>query len=152
MTMKNRIKECRQVCGLTQTQLAKYAGWTKEQLGEYEKKLPPIFSEFQSAADTMNVVPAYLVGWSDNPMSQSLEQIAERREDKMHFYHVRSQRLPIDAVIIAESPQQAISVALRHCYDWLPEKAEKALRSQLVAEKVQIEADEWPRWIAGREK
>lgn len=85
-------------------------------------------------------------------MCQTLEQIAERREDKMRFYHVRSQRLPIDAVIIAESAQQAISVALRHCYDWLPEKAEKALRNQLVAEKVQIEADEWPRWIAGREK
>lgn len=150
--MKNRIKECRQVCGLTQTQLAKYAGWTKEQLVEYEKKLPPIFSEFQSAADTMNVVPAYLVGWSDKPMSQTLEQIAARREDKMHFYHVRSQKLPIDAVIIAESPQQAVSVALRHYYDWLPEATEKSFRSQLMANEVQIEADNWPRWIAGREK
>lgn len=150
--MKNRIKECRSVCGLTQTQLAKYVGWTKEQLVEYEKKLPPIFSEFQSAADTMNVVPSYLVGWSSKPLCQSLERIAREREDKMHFYHVHSQRLPIDAVIIAESAQQAISVALRHCYDWLPEKAEKAFRSQLVAEEVQVEADEWPRWIAGREK
>lgn len=151
MTMKNRIKECRQVCGLTQTQLAKYAGWTKEQLVEYEKKLPRIFSEFQSAADTMNVVPAYLVGWSDNPMSQTLEQIAARREDKMHFYHVRSQRLPIDAVIIAESPQQAISVALRHCYDYLPKKTEETFKKELMAEEVQTADDNWPRWIAGQE-
>lgn len=150
--MKNRIKECRQVCGLTQTQLAKYVGWTKEQLVEYEKKLPPIFYGFQLAADAMNVIPSYLVGWSSDPLCQSLERIAREREDKMHFYHVRSQHLPIDAVIIAESAQQAISVALRHCYDWLPEKAEKALRNQLAAEKVQIEADEWPRWIAGQEK
>lgn len=93
-----------------------------------------------------------LVGWSDNPMSQTLEQIAERREDKMHFYHVRSQHLSIDAVIIAESPQQAISVALRHCYDWLPEKTEETFRSQLVANEVQIEADEWTKWIAGKEE
>ena len=150
--MKNRIKECRQVCGLTQTQLAKYAGWTKEQLVEYEKDLPSIFSEFQSAADTMNVVPAYLVGWSSNPLCQSLERIAREREDKMHFYHVRSQHLPIDAAIIAESPQQAVSVALRHYYDWLPETAEKAFRNQLVANEVQVEADRWPRWIAGQEK
>lgn len=140
------------MCGLTQTQLAKYAGWTKEQLVEYEKKLPLIFAEFQSAADTMNVVPSYLVGWSSDPLCQSLERIAREREDKMHFYHVRSQHLPIDAVIIAESPQQTISVALRHCYDWLPEAAEKAFRSQLVAEEVKIEADNWPRWIAGRER
>lgn len=152
MTMKNRIKECRSVCGLTQTQLAKYVGWTKEQLVEYEKKLPPIFSEFQSAADTMNVVPSYLVGWSSDPLCQSLERIAREREDKMHFYHVRSQKLPIDAVIIAESAQQAISVALRHCYDWLPENTEEAFRNGLIANEVQVEADEWPRWIAGREK
>ena len=149
--MKNRIRECRQVCGLTQTQLAKYAGWTKEQLAEYEKELPSIFSEFQSAADTMNVVPSYLVGWSSDPLCQSLERITREREAKMHFYHVRSQHLPIDAAIIAESAQQAISVALRHRYDWLPETAEKAFRNQLVAEEMKVEADEWPRWIAGQE-
>ena len=152
MTMENRIKECRSACGLTQTQLAKYVGWTKEQLVEYEKKLPPIFSEFQSAADTMNVVPSYLVGWSSDPLCQSLERIAREREDKMHFYHVHGQHLPIDAVIIAESPQQAISVALRHCYDWLPEATEKSFKSQLVANEAHMEADKWPRWIAGREK
>lgn len=150
--MKNRIKECRQVCGLTQAQLAKYAGWTKEQLVEYEKELPPIFSEFQSAANTMNVIPAYLVGWSSDSLCQTLEQIAERREDKMHFYHVHGQRLPIDAAIIAENPQQAISLALRHHYDWLPEATEKSFKSQLVATEVKIEADRWPRWIAGQEK
>ena len=148
--MKNRIKECRKVCGLTQAQLAKYAGWSKEQLVEYEKELPPIFSEFQQAADAMNVVPSYLVGWSSKPLCQSLERIAKERENKMHFYHVHSDR--IDGGVIAENEQQAASVALRHCYDWLPEKTEKAFRSQLVAEEVQIEADEWPRWIAGRER
>lgn len=150
--MKNRIEECRSVCGLTQAQLAKYAGWAKEQLVEYEKELPPIFSEFQSAADTMNVVPSYLVGWSSDPLCQSLERIAREREDKMHFYHVHGQRLPIDAAIIAENPQQAISLALRHHYDWLPEETEKSFRSQLMANEVHVEADEWPRWIAGREK
>lgn len=148
--MKNRIKECRQVCGLTQTQLVKYAGWTKEQLAEYEKELPPIFSEFQLVANAMNVVPSYLVGWSSKPLCQSLERVAEQRENKMHFYHVHSQHLPIDAVVVAESSQQAISVALRHCYDWLPETTEKAFRNQLVAEEVHAAPDEWPKWIAGR--
>ena len=151
MTMKNRIKECRSVCGLTQTQLAKYVGWTKEQLVEYEKKLPPIFYEFQLAADTMNVVPSYLVGWSSKPLCQSLERIAREREDKMYFYHVYSQHLPINAVIIADSAQQAISVALRHCYDYLPKKTEETFKKRLMAEEVQIAYGNWPRWIAGQE-
>lgn len=151
--MNNRIKECCQVAGMPRKELSKLVGVNDDAIKQYETgTCEPSLEMWEKLATALNVIPAYLVGWSDNPMSQTLEQIAERREDKMHFYHVRSQRLPIDAVIIAESAQQAISVALRHCYDWLPEKTEKALRNQLVAEKVQIEADEWPRWIAGREK
>lgn len=155
--MKNRIRECRETAGLTMKQLASISGVSIQTIQTIETGTRgaingPGILTIEKLADALNVIPAYLVGWSDNPMSQTLEQIAERREDKMHFCHVRSQRLPIDAVIIAENPQQAISVALRHCYDWLPEKAEKAFRSQLVAEEVQVEADEWPRWIAGQEK
>ncbi|MEE6638575.1 helix-turn-helix transcriptional regulator [Limosilactobacillus pontis] len=151
--MKNRIKECRQVAGMSQKELAKLTGLSQGAITHYEAGIrEPSLEAWEKIAKALNVIPAYLVGWSDKPMSQTLEQIAERREDKMHFYHVHSQHLPIDAVIIAESAQQAISVALHHCYDWLPETTEKAFRGQLVANEVQVEADRWPRWIAGREE
>ena len=151
--MKNRIKECRQVAGMSQKELAKLTGVSEHAISHYETGIRiPSLEMWEKIAEALNVIPAYLVGWSDDPMSQTLEQIAERREDKMHFYHVCSQHLPIDAAIIAESPQQAISVSLRHYYDWLPEEAEKTFRSQLIANKVQIEASRWPKWIAGQEK
>lgn len=151
--MKNRIKECRQVSGMSQKELGKLTGVSDRAIAHYEAGIRiPSLEMWEKLAEALNVIPAYLVGWSDEPMSQTLEQIAERREDKMHFYHVYSQHLPIDAAIIAGSPQQAISVALRHRYDWLPEATEKSFRSQLMANEVQIEADNWPRWIAGRER
>ena len=151
MTMKNRIKECRQVAGMPQKELSKLVDVKDNAISRYETgTCEPSLEMWEKLAKALNVIPAYLVGWSDDPMCQTLEQIAERREDKMHFYHVRSQHLPIDAVIIAESSQQAISVALRHCYDWLPEATEKSFKSQLVANEVHVEADEWPRWIAGQ--
>lgn len=150
--MKNRIRECRQVAGTSQKELGKLAGVARDVISNYEDgTTEPSLEMWEKLAEALNVIPAYLVGWSDKPMPQTLEQIAERREDKMHFYHVHSQNLPIDAVIIAESAQQAISLALRHCYDWLPETTEKSFRSQLVANEVQIEAGRWPRWIAGQE-
>ena len=151
--MKNRMRECRQVAGTSQKELAKLTGVSEHAISHYETGIRiPSLEMWEKLAEALNVIPAYLVGWSDDPMSQTLEQIAERREDKMHFYHVHGQRLPIDAAIIAESPQQAISVSLRHYYDWLPEATEKSFKSQLVANEVQIEASRWPKWIAGREK
>ena len=153
MAMKNRIKECRQVAGVSQKELERLAGVARDVISNYEDgTTEPSLEMWEKLAEALNVIPAYLVGWSNDPLCQTLEQIAERREDKLHFYHVRGQRLPIDAAITAESPQQAISVALRHYYDWLPEKADKSFRSQLVATEVKIEADRWPKWIAGQEK
>ena len=150
--MKNKIKECRQVAGMSQKELSKLVGVTDQAIAYYEHgDREPSLEMWEKLATALNVIPAYLVGWSDNPMCQTLEQIAERREDKMHFYHVRSQRLPIDAVIIAESAQQTISVALRHCYDYLPKKTEETFKKRLMAEEVQIAYGNWPRWIAGQE-
>lgn len=138
---------------MSQKELSKLVGIKDNAISRYETgNCEPSLEMLEKFAEALNVIPAYLVGWSDDPMSQTLEQIAEQREDKMHFYHVHGQRLPIDAAIIAESSQQAISVALRHYYDWLPEEAEKSFRSQLIANEVQIEAGKWPRWIAGQEK
>ena len=150
--MKNRIKECRQVAGTSQKELGKLAGVARDVISNYEDgTTEPSLEMWEKLAKALNVIPAYLVGWSDDPMSQTLEQIAERREDKMYFYHVRSQHLPIDAVIIAESAQQAVSLALRHCYDYLPKKTEETFKKRLMVEEVQIADDNWPRWIAGQE-
>lgn len=149
--MKNRIKECRLQAGMTRDELGMKVGVSADAIRKWEVGERGIsVSHVEQLATALDVIPAYLVGWSDKPQCQTLEQIAAQREDKMHFYHVRSECLSIDAVIIAGDPQQAISVALRHCYDWLPEATEKTFRSQLVAEEVQIEADEWPKWIVGR--
>jgi transcriptional regulator with XRE-family HTH domain len=151
--MKNRIKECRLQAGMTRDELGMKVGVSADAIRKWEVGERGIsVSHVEQLATALDVIPAYLVGWSDKPTCQTMEQTAERCENKMHFYHVYSQHLPIDAVIIAESPQQAVSVALRHCYDWLPETAEKTFRSQLVAEEVQVEAGKWPRWIAGQEK
>lgn len=152
MVMRNRIKECRQVAGMSQKELSKLVGVNDDAIKQYETgTCEPSLEMWEKLATALNVIPAYLVGWSDKPMSQTLEQIAERRENKMHFYHVRSQCLPIDAVIIAESPQQAVSVALRHCYDYLPKKTEETFKKELMADEVQKADDNWPRWIAGQE-
>lgn len=151
MVMRNRIKECRQVAGMPRKELSKLVGVNDDAIKQYETgTCEPSLEMWEKLATALNVIPAYLVGWSNKPMCQTLEQIAERREDKMYFYHVHGQRLPIDAAIIAENPQQAISLALRHHYDWLPEATEKSFKSQLVATEVKIEADRWPRWIAGQ--
>ncbi|MEE6647949.1 helix-turn-helix transcriptional regulator [Limosilactobacillus pontis] len=151
--MKNRIRECRHVAGMSQKELSKLVGIKDNAISRYETGIcEPSLEMWEKLANALNVIPDYLVGWSDDPKSLTLEQIAERREDKMHFYHVHSQHLPIDAAVIAENTQQAVSVALRHCYDWLPETTEKDFRGQLVANEVQVEADRWPRWVAGREE
>lgn len=144
--MKSRIKECRKAAGMSQAELESSVGLDGSTIAKYELGIrKPDLAKWEWLADALHVSPDYLVGWSSKPLCRSLERIAREREDKTYFYHVRSQHLPINTVIIAESPQQAVSVALRHCYDYLPKETEETFKKELMAEEVQTADDSWPR-------
>lgn len=155
--MKNRIRQCRETAGLTLKQLAAISGVSFQAIQALEtgtrgETSGPGVLTIEKLADALGVIPAYLVGWSDEPLCQVYERQVKPLESEIHLYHVHSQHLTVDAVVAAKTSQQAVSVALRHCYDWLPEKIEKVFKRDLIAEEIQAEESDWPRWIAGREK
>ena len=65
MTIGERIRLERKILGITQTELAKKIGSTKQTVYKYETgiitNIPP--RKIELLADVLNVLPAYLIGW-----------------------------------------------------------------------------------------
>lgn len=65
--MKNRIKECRKSEGMSQAELGKRVGLSRQAIGLYEIGLRrPSLEIWEELADALGVNPAYLVGWIDH--------------------------------------------------------------------------------------
>lgn len=61
--MKNRIKECRQVAGMSQKELAKLTGVSDRAIAHCEAGIRiPSLEMWEKLAEALNVIPAYLVG------------------------------------------------------------------------------------------
>ena len=66
MVMRNRIKECRQVAGMSQKELSNLVGIKDNAISRYETgTCEPRLEMWEKLATALNVIPAYLVGWSD---------------------------------------------------------------------------------------
>lgn len=68
MTLGEKIRELRKVAGLTQTDLAKRLGTTKQTIGKYEQGIVsniPL-SRIVELANALNTSPAYLMGWTED--------------------------------------------------------------------------------------
>ena len=64
--MKNRIKECRLHAGMTQEELGKAVGVGGNTINRYDMGYrKPGLVMWERLADALDVIPAYLVGWSD---------------------------------------------------------------------------------------
>lgn len=63
--MKNRIKECRVARGMSQTELSKKVGLPVDEINDYEEgKDEPTINGWEKLASALQVLPAYLVGWT----------------------------------------------------------------------------------------
>lgn len=67
MTLAQKIKSKREARGISQTELVKMIGTSKQTLYKYENgiitNIP--YNIIKQIADTLSVSPAYLVGWSE---------------------------------------------------------------------------------------
>lgn len=65
--MNHRIKEFRELLGMSDIDFAKGAGIQTNQIRGYEDNtIKPSLSAIEKIAETYKVNPAWLVGWSDN--------------------------------------------------------------------------------------
>jgi len=73
MTIGDRIKALREAKGMTQIELADMTGTTKQTIYKYETGIVTNIpsDRIESIAKVLNVSPAYLMGWTDNPAPQS---------------------------------------------------------------------------------
>lgn len=75
MVMRNRIKECRQVAGMSQKELSNLVGIKDNAISRYETgTCEPRLEMWEKLATALNVTPAYLVGWSDESQRQAVEK------------------------------------------------------------------------------
>ena len=75
MVMRNRIKECRQVAGMSQKELSNLVGIKDNAISRYETgTCEPRLEMWEKLATALNVTSAYLVGWSDEPQRQAVEK------------------------------------------------------------------------------
>lgn len=96
MTIGEKIKFLRKNNGLTQEELAEYAGTKKQTIHKYEtgiiENIPA--SKIKLIAEKLDTTPAYLMGWTDDGTSDSTEYKKEdatadiflRLRTDSHFY------------------------------------------------------------------
>lgn len=79
MTIGDRIKEKREQLGVTQTELGKSCGVTKQTIYKYENNIVtniPL-DKLNQIADYLGVSPAYLMGWESTPGIQSMPELVK---------------------------------------------------------------------------
>lgn len=73
--MKNRIKECRLHAGMTRDELGMKAGVSADAIRKWEVGERGIsVAHVEQLATALDVIPAYLVSWSDKPQCQVIER------------------------------------------------------------------------------
>lgn len=79
MTVGNRIKQSREKADLSQVELAKKIGVSKQTLYKYENDIITNIpsDKLQGIADTLKISPAYLMGWEDNMSNENSDIVAD---------------------------------------------------------------------------
>lgn len=92
MTLGKRIKAKREEAGLTQTELAKRIGTTKQTLFKYENDIITNIpsDKIEKIANILSVSAAYLMGWTEQKQEDIdlLPIILENPELKKHIQQV----------------------------------------------------------------
>ena len=72
MTVGERIKKAREICDISQTDLAKRIGVSKQSLYKYEMNIVTNIPSniIERIANTLDVSPCYLMGWENNGNSE----------------------------------------------------------------------------------
>ena len=84
MTLGERIRKLREEKLLSQTELAKMVGITKQSLYKYESSIITNIpsSKIESIAQKLETTPAYLMGWEDNKEDAFSSILFKLRSDK----------------------------------------------------------------------
>ena len=79
MTVGNRIKKSRENADLSQVELAKKIGVSKQTLYKYENDIITNIpsDKLQGIADTLKISPAYLMGWEDNMSNENSDIVSD---------------------------------------------------------------------------
>lgn len=83
--MDKRIKKMRVLRGLTQTELARKLGTTKQNIYKYENGIVTNIpsNKVEDIAHALNTTPQYLMGWEDDPIDY--ETWAEENSPPKNF-------------------------------------------------------------------
>ena len=86
MTVGERIKKAREICDISQTDLAKRIGVSKQSLYKYEMNIVTNIPSniIERIANTLDVSPCYLMGWENNGNSEKPEQVRLLTLDKKY--------------------------------------------------------------------
>lgn len=81
MEIGARIRQAREGLGMTQTELGLACGTTKQTIFKYESgivtNIPP--DRVERLAKALEVTPAYIMGWVDDPAPSNLQPVPETR-------------------------------------------------------------------------
>ena len=83
-TVGDRIKEQRELNGISQVELSEKIGVSKQTLYKYENNVVTNIpsDKVQAVANVLNISPSYLMGWEDNLSSENLNVTKEEFNSK----------------------------------------------------------------------
>lgn len=90
-TVGDRIKEQRELNGISQVELSERIGVSKQTLYKYENNVVTNIpsDKVQAVANVLNISPSYLMGWEDNLSSENADIIPDLMSDKELFDSVK---------------------------------------------------------------
>lgn len=90
-TVGDRIKEQRELNGISQVELSEKIGVSKQTLYKYENNVVTNIpsDKVQAVANVLNISPSYLMGWEDNLSSENADIIPDLMSDKELFDSVK---------------------------------------------------------------
>lgn len=91
MTVGDRIRKQRELLGITQTDLSKKIGVSKQTLYKYEKNVITNIpsDKIEELANILDVSESYLMGWDDNLNEEVSNLIPDILSNEMLLDHIK---------------------------------------------------------------
>lgn len=91
MTVGDRIRKEREAINMSQTDLAEKVNISKQTLYKYEMNIITNIpsDKIEYIARTLNVSPAYLMGWEDNLTDDNADLIPDILSDSVLIEHIK---------------------------------------------------------------